>query len=379
MRIKNINLAVNSSIIAVIAIKIQCAIAQSQSAVEITNDILDFDPSLVAISNDHQSVYCPQPYLERWRIVTDLNGDGKDDLILSDTKDMFGNACGGWSVYISSNGYWRCIGDVGLHPGGFTFDQVHNEVDLWYYIRSSAQMGYLGYYSFSPNGMKKGDNKIFIRANGDDENVFDRMNKAIFEYSYKHPYRLESSETSTNGVVLWKTMQDWKKMTPKNEILELKKKLAEAEKRVQITEEKLKQVSHKLDFYESDLFDVGGVVLGEKWKDGDKTLIEREVFPGFSNMIVRVDKNGYVDGIRLARTNPAGGNEIVGGRFPTDEEQKIIHQVENRFNIRFSLDAKPGTYIWENPFARLRVRINFRDKSESIIEVDNLKNQTSKK
>ena len=59
---------------------------------------LNYDPSSVAVSNAHQSAYWPQPYLERWRIVTDLNGDGKDDLILSDTKDTFENAGGGWLV-----------------------------------------------------------------------------------------------------------------------------------------------------------------------------------------------------------------------------------------------------------------------------------------
>ena len=46
---------------------------------------LNYDPSSVAVSNDHQSAYWPQPYLERWRIVTDLNGGG---------RQRFSSACG---------------------------------------------------------------------------------------------------------------------------------------------------------------------------------------------------------------------------------------------------------------------------------------------
>ena len=373
MSMNNIAFAINASLIAAIGLNVQSAIAQEQSIVVSANDILDRDPSLVAVSNDHQSAYWPQPYLERWRIVTDLNGDGKDDLILSDTKDTFGNAGGGWLVYINSNGCWRCVGDVALYPGAFTFDRVHNEVDLWYYARSSAQEGHFGYYSFHSGGMRKGANQIFVRTAGEDENVFGCMDKAIFGYAHRHPYRFDTSETSTNGIVSWKTIRDWRKPSRKDEIYELEQKLAEAEKRAQAAEEKLKQVSWKLALFERDLLDVGGIVLGSKWRGGDKTFVCPEVFSGFTNMTVRVDKDGFVDGIRLVRALASEENGIVGGRFPSEEEQKIIHQAENHFHVRFSLDTYPGMYQWENPFERVRIRIDFRDKAESVIEADYLK------
>ena len=374
----NIAFAINASLIAAIGLNVQSAIAQEQSIVVSANDILDRDPSLVAVSNDHQSAYWPQPYLERWRIVTDLNGDGKDDLILSDTKDTFGNAGGGWLVYINSNGCWRCVGDVALYPGAFTFDRVHNEVDLWYYARSSAQEGHFGYYSFHSGGMRKGANQIFVRTAGEDENVFGCMDKAIFGYEHRHPYRFDISETSTNGIVSWKTIRDWRKPSRKDEIYELEQKLAEAEKRAQAAEEKLKQVSWKLALFERDLLDVGGIVLGSKWRGGDKTFVCPEVFSGFTNMTVRVDKDGFVDGIRLVRALASEENGIVGGRFPSEEEQKIIHQAENHFHVRFSLDTYPGMYQWENPFERVRIRIDFRDKAESVIEADYLKSLTNR-
>ena len=378
MRTKDVVLAINASLIAAIGLNAQSAIAQVQSVTVSANDILDRDPSSVAVSNDHQSAYWPQPYLERWRIVTDLNGDGKDDLILSDTKDTFGNASGGWLVYISSNGFWRCVGDVGLYPGAFTFDRVHNEVDLWYYSRSSAQEGHFGYYSFHSGGMRKGVNQIFVRTAGEEENVFGCMDKAIFGYAHRHPYRFDTSETSTNGIVSWRTIRDWRKPSRKDEIYELKQKLADAENRANATEEKLKHASWKLAQFERDLLDVCGVALGSKWEGGNKTLVCPEIFSGFTNMTVRVDKNGFVDGIRLVRRNLPEESGMPGARFPSEEEQKIIHQAENHFHVRFSLGTYPGMYQWENPFERVKICIDFRNESESIIEAGYLKNLTER-
>ena len=289
--------------------------------------ILDYDPSLVAITNDHQSAICPQPYLERWRIVTDLNNDGKDDLILSDTKDTFGNAGGGWLVYINSNGCWRCIGDVGLYPGAFTFDRVHNEVGLWYYVRSSAQEGHVGYYSFHSGGMRKDVNQIFVRTAGEDENVFGCMDKAIFGYAHRHPYRFDTSETSTNGIVSWKTIRDWRKPSRKDEIYELEQKLAESEKRVKAVEAELKQTLLRLCQFEERSRQICGVKLGAAWDGGEKSRRCEEVFSGFTNLTVSVDANNYVEAIRLSRNDACeeDSSQAIRGEFePTDEEQKII-------------------------------------------------------
>ena len=330
---------------------------------------LNYDPSSVAVSNDHQSAYWPQPYLERWRIVTDLNGDGKDDLILSDTKDTFGNAGGGWLVYISSNGYWRCIGDVGLYPGAFTFDRVHDEVDLWYYSRSAAQEGHFGYYSFHSGGMRKGVNQIFIRTESEDEeNVFMCVDKAIFGYAHKHPYRFETSETSTNGVVTWKHQGDWQKPERKNEIYELRQKLADAEKRASIAEARLQQMSHRLYEYEHSVHQLCGITLGSAWDGGEKNRPCEEIFSGFTNLTVSVDGNNFVESIRLTRNDVVTDSaaRVIRGRFePTDEEQKIIHQVENQFNIRFQPNSANGIYSWGGPISGTWIDIHFASEGES--------------
>ena len=145
-----------------------------------------------------------------------------------------------------------------------------------------------------------------------------------------------------------------------------------------IREEKLKHVSWKLGLFERDLLDVGGVVLGSRWEGGNKTFVCQETFSGFTNMTVRVDKNGFVDGIRLVRRRVPEKSGVTSARFPSEEEQKIILQAENHFHVRFAIGTYPGMYKWENPFERVRIRIDFRDAQESIIEADYLKSLTDR-
>lgn len=376
MSVMNNIYGIKGILLVVIGMTWQFVVAQDTGTATPNGEVLALDPSSVAVSNDHRSAYNPLPYLERWRVVTDLNGDGTNDLILSDTIDTFGNAGGVWEVYINSNGCWRCIGDVGLHPGALTLDSVHGGVDLWYYSHCSAQEGYIGYYSFSPDGMSKSINRMFVRTDGDDGNVTDGVFNTVFGLAHRHPYHLDISETTTNGVVMWKTMGDWRKPSREDVISELKRKLAKSESRARTAEEELKQVTWRLDMLERDLLDISGVALGSKWKGEARSLACPEVFDGFTNMTVRVDKHGYVESVRLVRRLSENESGIEGGRFPSDEEQKIIHQAENHFHVRFDIDTYPGTYKWSNPFERVRIRIDFRDKAMSVIEADYMKSFT---
>ncbi len=84
------------------AVYAKSAVVVECGNVEQKEFVLDADPSMVAVTNECPTASDNKPYKERWRIVSDLNGDEVDDLILSDPKESFGNAGGSWMVCINS-------------------------------------------------------------------------------------------------------------------------------------------------------------------------------------------------------------------------------------------------------------------------------------
>lgn len=364
------------AIMLAVALRADVAVVKNLGDTTFDEFYLDYDPSSVSVSNDHQSVLSPRTYLERWRIITDLNNDGRDDVILSDTQDAFGNGGGGWLVYLCvTNGKWRCVGDVGIHPGAFTLDQVGDEVDLWYYSHVSAREGFVGYYSFTPDGMRNEVRKMFVRTeNEDDEGVFTCLGRSIFGYAHNHPYVLDISETSTNGIVSWKRVGDWCKPTYKNEVYDLKQRLMNMEKRARMAEAKLQQLSNRLYEYELGVHQICGIKLGEAWDGGEKNRACEEIFSGFTNLTVSVDGDNFIEKICFTRKDSAECDEKrhEGGKFePTDEEQKILHQVENQFNIRLGASSKVGVYSWGGPISGTWIDVRFanKDNPESHIEL----------
>ena len=335
--------------------------------------VLDADPSIVAVSNEFQTASDHKPYKERWRIVSDLNGDGVDDLILSDQKDAFGNAGGSWMVYLHNDGAWRYIGDVVLYPGFVTLETTQAGINIWNYCRTSAHDGYFGYYSVTNGRLNKQPMRIHVASTREENSIFSRIGRAIFDCPSPHPFRFEESTTSTHGVVSWKKVRDNRLSSRKNEICELKQKLKEAEKRASVADARLQQMSHRLHEYEQSVHQFCGITLGAAWEGGEKCRPCEEVFSGFTNLTVSVDGDNFVESIRLTRndaaTNPSA--RAIRGRFePTDEEQKIIHQVENQFNIRFQPGSNKGSYSWGGPMSGTWIDIHFANDEESESYID---------
>ena len=335
--------------------------------------VLDVDPSTVAVSNEYQTALAPRPFNERWRIVSDLNGDGVNDLILSDPKETFGNAGGSWMIYMCRDNLWRYIGDVELHPGVVTLETTDVGVNIWNYWRNSGSDGYFGYYRVANGILGKSPMQILISSSGEEDSVFTRIDMAIFGCPNPHPFSLEESMTSTNGIVSWRKIRDHRLPLRKNELYELRQKLSEAEKRAITAEAKLQKLSHKLHEYEQGVHQLCGITLGAAWDGGEKSRPCEEVFSGFTNLTVSVDRNNFVEAIRLSRsdhiTNPLA-RSIRGGFEPTDEEQRIIHQVENRFNIRFQPRVDSGLYSWGSPISGTFIDIHFAKDGETVSYIE---------
>ena len=170
--------------------------------------VLDYDPSMTAVSNTHVTMSNKVPFKERWRIISDLNGDGVDDLILSEPKDMFGNAGGPWMVYLCGDGRWRYVGDVVFYPGVFFLDQVDHGMNLWYCIRADATACHFGYYRVTNGKLDARPVQIRIDATGKEDSVFSRVYMSVFGHPSTHPFSYEESVTSTNGVVVWEKVSD---------------------------------------------------------------------------------------------------------------------------------------------------------------------------
>ena len=133
-------------------------------------------------------------------------------------------------------------------------------------------------------------------------------------------------------------------------------------------------MSHRLYEYEHSVHQLCGITLGSAWDGGEKNRPCEEVFSGFTNLTVSVDGNNFVESIRLTRNDAvtdSAARAILGRFEPTDEEQKIIHQVENQFNIRFQPSSATGSYSWGGPISGTWIDIHFADEreSESYIEM----------
>ena len=155
-------------------------------------------------------------YVERWRVIADLDGDEKDDLILSDGPSAFGKAGGSWTVYLRRGEEFKKVGSIDAHPKAIAIEADHdrNQRDLkdrrfariWVYLRGGAGEGKFGYYRI--NETKVDDLvKLDLYPDGDDE-LGQAIYKATFGSESPIPYSLEYSSTDELGKVTWAERKD---------------------------------------------------------------------------------------------------------------------------------------------------------------------------
>lgn len=165
------------------------------------------DPSL----EPHPDPTGQKKYGERFRILTDLDGDGVDDLLLSGGPEAFGKMGGPWEVRLSRKGEYVRIGEITAHPLAIAIepDQARHQKDLklrryariWAYLRSSGSAGRYGYYRVGEHSV---DEIQAIEIHPGDGGT--ALGNAIYDATFKNspiPFTVQRSQTTEDGKVTW--------------------------------------------------------------------------------------------------------------------------------------------------------------------------------
>ena len=167
------------------------------------------DPSLTPLLDADDG--SGQKYAERFRILTDLDGDGVDDMLLSLGKQAAGAMGSTFTVYLSREGEFSRIGEIWAHPGALTIEPDQGRFDkdrktrrfsrIWVYLKSSGTAGSFGYYRVGEDSVDKmEDVEIYPGDGGTD------LGRAIYEAAFKKsviPFTVEKSVTDSGGKVVW--------------------------------------------------------------------------------------------------------------------------------------------------------------------------------
>ena len=179
------------------------------SAFSLPSISLGTDPSTIPVKDPGNE----SSYAERWRILTDLDGDGDDDLLLSEASINFGTMGGGWEVYLqeAENAFSR-IGRIDAHPKAISiepdYDRIQRDPEkrvharIWVYLRGGGGWGAFGYFRVGAKTVT--DLQRITLYPGDSGTD---LGRGIYEAAFAKspiPFRLQFSETSPEGRVSWK-------------------------------------------------------------------------------------------------------------------------------------------------------------------------------
>ena len=165
------------------------------------------DPSLKPYKDPAEKT----KYAERYRILTDLDGDGVNDMLLSGSPVEFGTMGGPWMVYLNRKGDFAEVGEIWAHTMAIAFepDQARIQRDpktrrfarIWVYLKSSGSAGALGYYRVGEDTIDKmGGIEIYPGDGGTD--LGNSLYKATFKKS-PIPFSIQHSKTAEDGKVTW--------------------------------------------------------------------------------------------------------------------------------------------------------------------------------
>ena len=150
-------------------------------------------------------------YSERLRILTDLDGDGVEDMLLSGGPETSGTMGRGWTVYLNRSKDFRRIGEVTAHPMALAIepDQDRAQIDarvrqfarIWVYLKSTGRNGSFGYFRVGDDSVDEIKSiEIYPGDGGTD------LGRAIYEATFTKspiPFKIQQSTTNDDGKVTW--------------------------------------------------------------------------------------------------------------------------------------------------------------------------------
>lgn len=173
------------------------------------------DPSLQPVRSVLESEDRTSPFAERWRVLTDLDGDGVKDMIISTELSLFGNSGGFWTVYLKRDNDWQAVGNINAHPRAISIEpdkdrilkdsKSRSHARVWTYSRAGGGAGQLGYYRIGEKSVEE-FRSVEIYPGDSGTPLGRKLYKATFEKS-PIPMQLEISETNESGKVSWKSVE----------------------------------------------------------------------------------------------------------------------------------------------------------------------------
>ena len=82
----------------------------------------------------------------RHQFLEDFDGDGDIDILLSQPISSFGNAGGGFELYLREGNELKEAGMIFAHPKAIALEHFWKHSKIWVYQRGGGNVGMLGFY-----------------------------------------------------------------------------------------------------------------------------------------------------------------------------------------------------------------------------------------
>jgi len=141
---------------------------------------------------------------ERYRVLGDFNGDGKDDIALSEPTPL-GTGGGTFVLYLGDGkGKYRELGVFSGNVGAVAIEKRWKVNRIWTYSHCSGSEGEIGYWEITEKGISEYHHLTIFPGDAGTE-MGRAIQSAVFDHS-DVKLKIERSKTR-DGKVQWKPEQ----------------------------------------------------------------------------------------------------------------------------------------------------------------------------